>query len=1737
MPAVAVRAIDQAQGLLGARGAVAAGLLGLWLAWTPAALGQGTKLWEFATGGVVNSSAAIGPDGAVYFGSADGKVYALNSNGTLRWALRTGGAVWSSPAVGGDGTVYVGSLDGKLYALGGMGAVRWAFPTKDVIYSSPAIGVDGTVYVSSMDGKLYAVAPNGVQRWEFATDAGIYSSPIIGANGAIYVGSRDGGFYAISPDGARKWRWATGNWVEAAAAIGPGGTIYVGSLDGKVYALNPDGAKLWEYAAGAAVYASPAVGLDGMVYVASNDGHLHALTPQGTNKWEAVLDNRVGYSSVAIAADGTLYVAATDGKLYGIGPDGQRRWAFQTTNSIIYSSPNIAADGTVYIGSSDGRLSAVKGSSGPAGGVWPMFRRDAGHTASGFVERVLPAAYSPGAEMTVTLVATPPPGVDSYAVEDTPPANWQVGEISDNGYFDSESRRVRFGPFLDGLSRRLSYKTTPPLGESGRKVFLGTSAARSAERLIGGNHVLDLIPLHPADNQPVDNWLTIGELTAYGAAWKRGSAWQVGPNPIPSSYLTWAIVLWQGGEFYRYDTNAASAPQWWSNPPGGLTTNPPPASLPAGTLATNGTAVATMPLTYTPGSDFLVQIAVTPLTNVVVYAVEDCPPTNWTVAQISAEGLFDAARAKVKWGPFFDHLPRTLTYRVTPSTNSGKFYGVASFDGSTGEITGQREAMATGPSATGSWVERELPPGYAGGVKLVVTLRVWPSTNVTFYAVEDTPPANWQVGQISDNGCFDDAHGRVRYGPFDDHRPRTLTYEVTPPADESGLKQFAGSLWVDGVEQMIGGDFSLSFIPLHPADIQPIDSWLTIGELTAYAAAWKHGAAWPNPPTPIPLSYVTQALDLWLGGELYRCNTNVTNAPLWWTNLTSQALTNGTPPALPPGNLATNGQATATMPLTITPGQAFAVSITVTPATNVAVYAVEDQPPAGWQVSQVTTEGALDPFLGKVKWGPFFDAAPRTLTYQITAPTNAAATGEFSGVAAFDGVEGEIGGQRQIRVSSVSVPANFVTRKLPSGYSPGAELVVSLQVMGLTNGSFYVVEDSPPANWLVGLVSDNGVYDGSSGTVRFGPFFDGQPRTLSYELTPPASETGPKQFSGLFSVDGVQGQVIGDALLDLIPLHPADAQPADSWLTIGELTAYAAAWKHGAAWPNPPTPIPLAYLTQAIQLWQSGEFYRYDTNLGPAPFWWAAAQPTDAPGSQPPPPLPPATTATNGLATAALPATLQPGGRLTVTITVVPATNVTVYAVEDQPPAGWQPVELTGEGWFDAALGKVKWGPFFDSAPRTFSYQVTAPADAAGLVQFNGAAAFDGAVGSIGGERATVVFGGEMPGGFVQRRLPAAYSAGAKLVVSLQTAAVANLDYYVVEDAPPANWQVGQISDGGWFDPVNGWVKFGPFFDGAARLLSYEVTPPLGESGARQFSGTWVMNDLEGPTGGDDTINSVPLHPADAQPIDSWLTIGEITAYAAAWKRGDTWMLPPNPIPAIYLARAINLWLGGELYGYDATVTNAPAWWVNLTNQVPPAEAPPPCVPGSTATNGSAIVEQPRYFDPATPFTIAITVAPATNVLVYAVEDQPPEGWGVLQITDNGSYDQRRNKVKWGPFYDAAGRRLTYRVLPPAQPLALAKFSGAAAFDGAAADFSGRRQSYLRGLPVAPSLESLRFDPTSGLELSLKGFAGEVYEVQVSTNLIHWQLLASVTNTAATVQYLDAEATNHPLRFYRAVWP
>jgi outer membrane protein assembly factor BamB len=116
-----------------------------------------TKVGTFQTSEKVYSSPAVGADGAVYVGSLDGHLYALNADGTLRWKANLRDWVISSPAVGADETVYVGGYSRALYAVNGQGQMAWKYETGKYVFSSPTIATDGTLYVGSDDGNIYAL--------------------------------------------------------------------------------------------------------------------------------------------------------------------------------------------------------------------------------------------------------------------------------------------------------------------------------------------------------------------------------------------------------------------------------------------------------------------------------------------------------------------------------------------------------------------------------------------------------------------------------------------------------------------------------------------------------------------------------------------------------------------------------------------------------------------------------------------------------------------------------------------------------------------------------------------------------------------------------------------------------------------------------------------------------------------------------------------------------------------------------------------------------------------------------------------------------------------------------------------------------------------------------------------------------------------------------------------------------------------------------------------------------------------------------------------------------------------------------------------------------------------------------------------------------------------------------------------------------------------------------------------
>ena len=365
------------------------------------------------------------------------------------------------------------------------------------------------------------------------------------------------------------------------------------------------------------------------------------------------------------------------------------------------------------------------------------------------------------------------------------------------------------------------------------------------------------------------------------------------------------------------------------------------------------------------------------------------------------------------------------------------------------------------------FVERQLPSAYSPGTKFTVTLRATPPNNINVYAVEDSPPSGWIVGAASDGGLYDVANKKLKWGPFFDRNNRTLTYEVTPTAGESGPKQFTGTSSIDGISFAIGGSSSIDSASLqHPADRTPTDNKMMIDEVTAYGLAWKKGVTWPIGPNPIPIDYVTRAGALWKDGESYQLDPSQGPAPRWWVNTASagrlslQALRGGSS-----GTSSVN----SALPRLFVPGEAIRVQISVRPASSVSAYAVEETIPPGWTVINITESGTLDPVNNQVKWGPYFDNSARELSYDVTPSVDTPESVEFVGTASFDGGSVPIAGQRQSRLTS---------RLKALVISPGGGF--ELDVQGRTGKQLVVEASSNLIDWVaVGTVVN------STGKIKF----------------------------------------------------------------------------------------------------------------------------------------------------------------------------------------------------------------------------------------------------------------------------------------------------------------------------------------------------------------------------------------------------------------------------------------------------------------------------------------------------------------------------------------------------------------------------------------------------------------------------------------------------------------------------
>ena len=236
--------------------------------------------------------------GYVYSGTSDSVFCIRTSDGSRVWARPYG--ISSSPAVS-NGMVYFGSSDGRLYALDAVtGAFKWNFTTNaGYIYSTPQV-YNNTVYFGGMDNFVYAVdATTGASKWTFETGNVVVSSPTVyHIHGKPYViiGSNDKKLYVLdAADGSLYWKRSFYYMIRCNPAVYDNRIVIVTPSfkphdPGIMYCLNVfNGADYWSLPFNQNVVASPSIN-NGAIYIPNSSSmyklNLYTSALEWSGSWK-----------------------------------------------------------------------------------------------------------------------------------------------------------------------------------------------------------------------------------------------------------------------------------------------------------------------------------------------------------------------------------------------------------------------------------------------------------------------------------------------------------------------------------------------------------------------------------------------------------------------------------------------------------------------------------------------------------------------------------------------------------------------------------------------------------------------------------------------------------------------------------------------------------------------------------------------------------------------------------------------------------------------------------------------------------------------------------------------------------------------------------------------------------------------------------------------------------------------------------------------------------------------------------------------------------------------------------------------------------------------------------------------------------------------------------------------------------------------------------------------------------
>jgi hypothetical protein len=385
--------------------------------------------------------------------------------------------------------------------------------------------------------------------------------------------------------------------------------------------------------------------------------------------------------------------------------------------------------------------------------------------------------------------------------------------------------------------------------------------------------------------------------------------------------------------------------------------------------------------------------------------------------------------------------------------------------------------------------------------------------------------------------------------------------------------------------------------------------------------------------------------------------------------------------------------------------------------------------------------------------------------------------------------------------------------------------------------------------------------------------------------------------------------------------------------------------------------------------------------------------------------------------------------------------------------------------------------------------------------------------GSVTSSAATLtVNGGSTPSGTAVRSVN---RSGKSATVILKLEPDPDVSVMFVEEHVPSGVTIS-VNNGGTYIASQNMIRWS-FLDGNPRDISYilivadDFDSKVSLSGEVTFDETTVA--ITG-TSEIDFANST--HPADMNN-DFEISTKEISAYALAWTKAQSWSREPADIPVTYVSRAAIIWVNGGYYDYDPSKTEPSCW---VSTNVKPASVEL----ASDSVNVRTINVLEGKAD------VNLEVIPASGISVYFVEEQLPVGMdlNVTNISDGGKYVEGRGLIRWS-FLDAEPRTLTYTIEPEAGFDGVITVNGEVTFDEETFTTEGDIEANFGGGADVPQITAAYFGG-----MLIEGTIGGTYVIEYSEDGINWFKADEITLTASSMYWADLTSANSPKRLYRA---